>query len=547
LPVRSSQSEPVETVVPITFTLRVRVFRQFSEKSRTCFNGDPDRSARWQSIEQAAVERPEMRSCISVYVFVLATTVAQAQTVRPHEQPVNDVGYNVAGREVMRSAMDMAAQGDVAGATSLAGTAMRMPVEWGPEEPTPGQFISGQSARTTDGEYHYSDAIPIPQLTSGCQSTQPVCPPSAMFARPQETWPIIHTCNSCDTRGSIWYEAEYMYWWIREPEVAPLATTSSAGTPEDEAGILGLPGTSVLVGNNQILDTERSGFRLTLGWQIEPHFRFLTSFTRIAGGTGSLLVDYGNAILARPFDNLDLGNDAELISYPGLMEGSLTFGTDRHISTLEYLFERSMGTWRSGFLDASIGYRYLRLDDRLTIVEQSFALGGATAGTRTRLVDDFVAANRFHGLTFGLNMHWHRGRRWIVELNGKLSYGNARRVVRIDGATVTTDAGGTTILNRNGLLTQPTNIGVHSDNKLTYVAELGVLFKYRLNDRTFLTCGYTALNVDKVARASDQIDFTVNTTQIPPGTLDGAARPRFRLVESELLAHALRFGVEYSY
>ena len=487
-----------------------------------------------------------MRSCISICVFVLATTVSQAQTVRTHPSAAKG-GYNSAGREVMQLALDLAAQGDVGGATSLAGTAMRMPVEWGPDEQTPQEFIDSQTAGAANGNYHYSDAIPMPQQTGGCQSTQPACPPSAMFAEPQARWPIIYTCDFCDQSCGSWVEAEYMYWWVREQTVAPLATTSIAGTTEAEAGVLGLAGTSVLVGNGQILDPERSGMRLTYGWDIEPHFRFLTSYTTIAGGVNAWILDNGDAILARPFDNVDVGADSELISFPGLTTGLLAFNADTDVDTIELLFQRSMGTWRSAFVDASLGYRYMRLDDRLSIVESSTALSGPTAGIRTRLVDDFVAENRFHGVTLGLDLHWHRGERWIVEFNGKVSYGNARRMVRIDGSTTTRDAGGTTTSAGGGLLALPTNIGTRVSNKVTYVAELGLLLKYRLNERMFLTCGYTVLQFDKVARATDQIDFTVNTTQVPPGTLTGVSRPAFRLFESELLAHALRFGFEYSY
>lgn len=473
-----------------------------------------------------------------------ASAVGTATTAAP--KPATR-GYDAAGRQVMRMAMQLSDQGDAAGAARLARTAQRMPVQWKAGEETPTQFIDSYvPPEANETSANWSDVIPI-TTHAQCASTQPVCPPSARFAEPQQSFQTVETCDWCKPRG-IWMEAEYMFWWVREPNVAPLVTTSVAGTPESEAGVLGLASTRVIGGSGRVLDTDRSGARLTLGYSLEPHFDFLMSYTTIGGGSDTTTFDVGDGILARPFDNLTLGNDSEIINFPGLSDGTITVDADVDIETFEMLFRRDMGWIRNGFIDASVGYRYMSLHDHLSIREQSTALAGAaTAGTVTDLLDQFLARNTFHGATFGLSSHWHHGDRWTLELNGKLSYGNSRRIVTIAGATTTTDAGGAATTNSGGLLAQDSNIGVYRDNKLTYIAELGLVAKYQVNDRSKFTIGYNLLHFDKVLRAGNQLDLTVNTTQIAPGTLVGAALPTYSASEEELLAHALRLGFEYEF
>lgn len=493
-----------------------------------------------------------MRFRVSIWLCILSTVLSYSTTMAQDSvhapQPTAQAGkYDAAGRKVMRMAMQLSEQGDSAGAAHLARTAQRMPVQWNADEETPKQFLDSYIAPPANSPDHqYSDAVPL-TFDAPCTSTHPVCPPSAHFAEPQQTFPIVSTCDWCHPRG-FWVEAEYLLWWVREPDVAPLVTTSTAGTIESEAGVLGLASTSIVAGGRQLLDTSRSGTRISLGYQLEPHFDFVAAYTLIGGGSDTTTFGSGNGILARPFDNLATGNDSEIINFPGLSDGTVAIDTDVDIDTVEFLFRRDMGWVRNAFIDASVGYRYMRLNDHVLIREQSTALAGAaTAGVVTDLLDQFLARNTFHGGTFGLSSHWHYGDRWTVELNGKLSYGNSRRIVTISGATTTTDVSGAQTTAVGGLLTQQSNINVHRDNQLTYVAELGLNAKCRINDRTSFTIGYNVLHFDKVLRASDQIDTTINTTQIPPGTLTGAALPGFPAREEELLAHALRLGFEYSY
>ena len=56
--------------------------------------------------------------------------------------------------------------------------------------------------------------------------------------------------------------------------------------------------------------------------------------------------------------------------------------------------------------------------------------------------------------------------------------------------------------------------------------------------------GYTFLYLSNVSRAGSQIDPVVNSSQIPPGTLMGAARPAFIRQDTDFWAKGINFGLE---
>ena len=56
----------------------------------------------------------------------------------------------------------------------------------------------------------------------------------------------------------IWFQAEYLLWWIQGNPLPPLVTTSPEGTPQSNAGVLGAAGTGILFGD------ERSRWRSTV-------------------------------------------------------------------------------------------------------------------------------------------------------------------------------------------------------------------------------------------------------------------------------------------
>ncbi len=62
--------------------------------------------------------------------------------------------------------------------------------------------------------------------------------------------------------------------WVKHDSLPALVTTSPVGTPQDEAGVLGQPGTSVLFGNQNVNGAVRPGGRVMGGIWLDDQQTF---------------------------------------------------------------------------------------------------------------------------------------------------------------------------------------------------------------------------------------------------------------------------------
>lgn len=71
---------------------------------------------------------------------------------------------------------------------------------------------------------------------------------------------------------------------------------------------------------------------------------------------------------------------------------------------------------------------------------------------------------------------------------------------------------------------------------------------YQIAPRVAVTAGYTFMYWTGVARPGEQIDTVVNPSQIPPGTLNGPARPAFNGVNtSDIWIQGISTGLEFRF
>ncbi|MFV2070583.1 MAG: BBP7 family outer membrane beta-barrel protein [Pirellulales bacterium] len=349
----------------------------------------------------------------------------------------------------------------------------------------------------------------------------------------------------------VWGEAEYLLWWTRGMSTPPLATTSLNGTIQDQAGILGLPGTTILSGGTRLLDDSRSGGRFTLGvWLDDYHDRAVevTYLTLEEDGSTFVGSDADRSILARPFTDIQGGtSDARLIVYPGLVDGLLSTETETRFQTLDIFYRRVIRRWSGSRLDLVLGYRYANLDDLLLVSESTRSLSGATQGATIDLFDRFDTENRFNGGTIGVKFLKQSYGCWSLEGVANVALGSTRSKARVTGETITTTALGDSATTPNGLLTQQTNIGSYGRSKFSTVSEFGVSLRRNFTDHLSARVGYTFLFWTNVMRAGEQVDLDLNPSQIPPGTLDGPPRPAFPFATTNFWAQGLNFGLEYQY
>ena len=352
---------------------------------------------------------------------------------------------------------------------------------------------------------------------------------------------------------------EYLLWWEQGFSTPPLVTTSPSGTSQANAGILGTAGTTILAGNDIEGGGARSGERISLGYWLDScqTVGVEAIYTGLAAHNWQSAFDSASTpILARPFFRLEpsfTGQDAELVGYPGALQGNIQVSGSTELQTVEVLWRHLLFRTPCDRVDFLAGWRYNRLDDSLLIQDSKTTLdlsSGLPVGTNLREFDLFQTQNQFNGAEVGLVTEMQR-QCWTLELSMKVAVGDNHSRVTIDGQTTSTIpvVGGSPIVStrHSGLLAQQSNIGVYDDNDLAVVPELGATVTFQLTRRLRASLGYTFLYWDNVARPGDQIDQNLNLTQLTNSGLSGAAVPKFVHTDTDFWAQGMNVGLDYRF
>ena len=359
--------------------------------------------------------------------------------------------------------------------------------------------------------------------------------------------------------GRFFGRVEYLLWWVEGMQTPPLVTTSSAGTLQADAGILGLPTTTVIIGGEVLEDELRHGLRATAGFWIDQHAT--TGIQASAFGLmtedATFSADSANfPILARPFFNVEPGfegPDAELIAFPGLFVGQIDIDAESSLWGAEILARHRLCKdclWR---VDALAGVRYVRLEDRLQVSDNRTVVGpgaGVAIGTTFQETDLFDTQNQFYGGELGFIAELHRCN-FFVEGTLKLALGVNQSTVSISGqstATVPVPLGPpVVVVTPAGLLAQSTNIGAFDHEEFAVIPEVGVTVGYDITPRLRVIAGYTFMYWTGVSRAGDQIDATLNLSQLAPGGLVGAPRPAFQRLTDDMWVQGVSVGLDFRF
>ncbi len=324
-----------------------------------------------------------------------------------------------------------------------------------------------------------------------------------------------------------WVKADYLHWWTQGGRTPPLVTTSPDNTPRSAAGVLGQPGTAILLGNERLGGDGRSGWRITLGYRLDccgcggleaSYFNLADEEVTWSGASN------GIPILAVPFfDALTGIPAANPVAFPGQLSGRLDIEIDSEVQGAELLITEDIHASPGRRLELLSGYRYFGLDETLGIVERSVVLndplGMVPTDTIFEIVDRFDVDNEFHGAQVGL--------RGMIDMDcfslivlGKIAMGVNHQVVAIDGRQRVDVPGASRVDSPHGTLTQASNIGRYSQHKFAVVPEVSVDLACKLTDHVRVSAGYTFLYFTRIVRPGDQVDLLVDTTQT-------VARPDF--------------------
>src|SRR5262249_46087962 len=222
--------------------------------------------------------------------------------------------------------------------------------------------------------------------------------------------PACECPTPCGPPGRVWANFEWLYWVASGQPLPPLATTAPPGTPQARAGTLANPTTDLLFAGQRANNDFRNGFRLSGGvWLncdqtcgLEGEFFFLgRSRDHFAAGSN------GAQVISRPFFNALSGRpDVELVSFPGVLAGTLTVDSKSSVIGGGVNALHNLCCDPCGRVDLLWGYRYVNLTDQVTVREDLTALGGPVsvpAGFHFQITDRFRTANNFHSGVIGLS------------------------------------------------------------------------------------------------------------------------------------------------
>jgi hypothetical protein len=269
----------------------------------------------------------------------------------------------------------------------------------------------------------------------------------------------------------------------------------------------------------------------------------------------------GTPLLARPVVNALTGQEAvSFVAFPGALSGGVTVSSRDELWGAEANFLGSLVRAKCFSADMIVGFRYVGLDESLSVSSNTTVLGPAAAvafngnlvglGNTVTIVDHFETRNDFYGGQVGGRVEFHYCGLY-VDLRGTLAIGNAHEVVQVSGNTSLTGPGLTPQTLPGGLLAVASNSGRSTRDEFTFIPEANVRAGYQLTEHLSAFVGYTFLYWFDTLRPGNQIDRTVNPNLVPSnlsfGTPTTVARPLVPFQKSDFWAQGINFGVEFRY
>jgi hypothetical protein len=369
--------------------------------------------------------------------------------------------------------------------------------------------------------------------------------------------------------GQFWARADYLMWFTSGMKLPPLVTTSPAGTPVNQAGVLGQPGTTILYGNDTVGNDGRSGVRTTVGmwldcchqWGIEFDF-----FTLGEQDNNFEASSNGDPILARPYFDVTGGTGTQsrqLVAYPGISTGTIGVNVTDGFQSAGVDFTHCICCCESCCCDTCndpcnpcsipslfgcrtdllVGFRYFRLNDSTDIYENDTLT--QLPSTNIMVQDNFTAKNEFYGTEVGLRTTLYRGR-WSLAIAPKIALGANHETVDIDGTTVVT-SGSSTVRYNNGVLAGPTNSGTYQRDAFAVIPQLNLEIGYQLTRCWRAFVGYDVLYWGDVVRSGNAIDLTVDSRNVPPNTGGGLPFPAYYGNTTAFWAQGVNIGTEFRF
>jgi hypothetical protein len=370
-----------------------------------------------------------------------------------------------------------------------------------------------------------------------------------------------------------WWEGEYLLWFTRGQSIRfPLLTTSA---PSD-AGVLGAPSTTVLVGDRTLGYNSLNGFRLGTGFFGDADRRFgfqiygfLLERSSNTQTFGDLNNTSGIPVLARPFiDTVTGQSSAIVLSTQDFGPAVVQVGTNTRTWAITpeavwNLYRSQPGCRMVWSFDVTAGYRYIFEREDLWVYSKTqlnnvvalpqfttgpFGVVTATsvAGTPTTVLggvdvggpaqiqirDQFSAVNQFNGFVMGFKSDARYGM-FTSSLFGKLALGDMHERVNVFGGSSFFDptgrsgssagtpaafnlgVGGGAGAAVGGVLANSANLGVVTHDRFTFIPEIGLNFGIALTRGLTGYIGGNFIYFPDIVRPGALINPVVSSAAIP--------------------------------
>ena len=410
-----------------------------------------------------------------------------------------------------------------------------------------------------------SAVVPSPVLGSLGMSSDDCCSSECCTEgrgwRGWRGWCVGSGGDCCPERSCFWVSADYLLWWQRgQHNLAPLVTTSPAGTPTINSGVLGQASTGVLY--DSVPNAVRNGGRFDLGFWLPHCCNLGVDLNYLMLGQLNHNVTFasnGNPQIARPIFNVITqkpGSELVAINNPDrLLTGTVSVHDYSQIWGAEANLRYKLCCGPNYWLDLLVGYRHWNMSESIDITEnlQNFDPRTRQAAGNFLVQDSFATRNQFNGFQMGLEGEYRFCKRAFFGWDTKLAMGSVYQIVNINGSTTFSNfPAGFNNTFPGGLLALPgTNIGHFSQTRFGVMPEVGFKVGYDINDHWRLYAGYSSVFLNSVARPSDQINLNVNPNFQPsaagPGPATGVRQPAVLMGNSNYWAQGFNFGVMYRY
>src|SRR5262245_15449954 len=362
--------------------------------------------------------------------------------------------------------------------------------------------------------------------------------------------------NGGDPGSRFYTSFDFLMLWV--PDITTPVPLAQAAPGPFLPGAPFPAGTVTVIGQSDLISQIRLGARIGAGMWFDPCHRMgLDGSFFFAGPTSRDLAATPppGGSLWRPYTVINLPGPgvpnppATTPNFADIVTGAITTHTDSFLMGGDINLRRTAFCNCGNFVDVLLGFRYMHLDESLTVTETSPNPAG---GAAFALSDRFRTLNNFYGVQIGTIVHKQWGN-WSADLLLKAAGGETNSVVEATGSN---NFGGGVPSNL-GLFVNTSNAGRYTSTATSVVPEVGLTLGYNITPRMRVHIGYTAMYWSNVLRPGEQIDPIIDQTKVPfpPGVVAPVFQPLspadphpvLHFHRSDYWAHGLMVGVDFKW